>query len=247
MGSNAVANETRCAVCSHVVVHDGVRCASCHAPYHRDCFEYVGHCSRYGCQQARYQAMARLAPAVPFVPGKSRLSMVAHTRLKASARALMTFGAATLGVIFFLFACGFWPILFLLSLLPMSIPILALGSGMLLHLAEGSEWTLEPDSGDVHLMARILGITLFERRVPLSEIQAVDLYEPKGPGHGPMWLTLLTHGGRRLYLTVGDGALIRGYAEADLVRLGVRWSKILSVPFTHSHGHVEIPELPAGD
>ena len=39
-----------CKVCGEAIVEDAVIvCASCNTPHHRDCWEYVGGCSIYGC------------------------------------------------------------------------------------------------------------------------------------------------------------------------------------------------------
>jgi hypothetical protein len=41
--------ESQCQVCGEPLVQDLVYCASCHTPHHRECWEYVGACSIYGC------------------------------------------------------------------------------------------------------------------------------------------------------------------------------------------------------
>jgi hypothetical protein len=38
-----------CKVCGETIVTPGVICASCRTPHHRDCWEFVGACSIYGC------------------------------------------------------------------------------------------------------------------------------------------------------------------------------------------------------
>jgi Prokaryotic RING finger family 1 len=39
-----------CKVCGEPIdAGDAVVCASCNTPHHRDCWEYVGACSIYGC------------------------------------------------------------------------------------------------------------------------------------------------------------------------------------------------------
>ena len=38
-----------CKVCGEPIVDPGVLCASCRTPHHRDCWEFVGSCSIYGC------------------------------------------------------------------------------------------------------------------------------------------------------------------------------------------------------
>src|SRR4051812_15757588 len=38
-----------CKVCGEAIVAPGVLCATCRTPHHRDCWEFVGSCSIYGC------------------------------------------------------------------------------------------------------------------------------------------------------------------------------------------------------
>ena len=44
-----------CMVCGEEVTKDPVTCRSCKTPHHRDCWEYLGMCSTYGCGQKRYR------------------------------------------------------------------------------------------------------------------------------------------------------------------------------------------------
>lgn len=43
-----------CQVCGETIVVDMVFCSRCKTPHHRECWEYVGACSVYGCQETRY-------------------------------------------------------------------------------------------------------------------------------------------------------------------------------------------------
>ena len=38
-----------CKVCGDPITRDYVLCAACRTPHHRDCWEFVGSCSIYGC------------------------------------------------------------------------------------------------------------------------------------------------------------------------------------------------------
>jgi hypothetical protein len=38
-----------CKVCGEAIVTPGVLCATCRTPHHRDCWEFIGSCSIYGC------------------------------------------------------------------------------------------------------------------------------------------------------------------------------------------------------
>ncbi|MDA1050077.1 MAG: hypothetical protein O3C40_06305 [Planctomycetota bacterium] len=46
--------EVICQVCGEPVKLDAVFCRSCKTPHHKDCWEYYGACSTYGCGQRRY-------------------------------------------------------------------------------------------------------------------------------------------------------------------------------------------------
>ena len=43
-----------CQICGESVKLDAVFCRSCKTPHHKDCWEYYGACSTYGCGQRRY-------------------------------------------------------------------------------------------------------------------------------------------------------------------------------------------------
>ncbi len=60
-----------CQVCGEPVVEgDAVVCRNCGAPHHRDCWEFVGSCSIYGCggKVGRPVSAATLRPAAPAPP-----------------------------------------------------------------------------------------------------------------------------------------------------------------------------------
>jgi hypothetical protein len=40
-----------CMVCRSTMEADVVYCATCNLPHHRECWEYVGMCSRFGCEE----------------------------------------------------------------------------------------------------------------------------------------------------------------------------------------------------
>jgi Prokaryotic RING finger family 1 len=42
-----------CKVCGEPILQPGVICATCKTPHHRDCWEFVGSCSIYGCNGKR--------------------------------------------------------------------------------------------------------------------------------------------------------------------------------------------------
>jgi hypothetical protein len=42
-----------CKVCGEPIVAPGVLCGTCQTPHHRDCWEFVGACSIYGCNGKR--------------------------------------------------------------------------------------------------------------------------------------------------------------------------------------------------
>lgn len=46
--------EAKCQVCGDDVVEEMVICQRCKTPHHRDCWQYFGSCSTYGCQEKQY-------------------------------------------------------------------------------------------------------------------------------------------------------------------------------------------------
>lgn len=45
---------TACQICGEPLYRKLVRCRSCRTLHHRDCWEYYGACSTYGCRQSRF-------------------------------------------------------------------------------------------------------------------------------------------------------------------------------------------------
>jgi ribosomal protein L40E len=48
--------ELICGVCGQAIESDLVRCRKCRSPHHRDCWDYNGRCSTYGCQEGSWIA-----------------------------------------------------------------------------------------------------------------------------------------------------------------------------------------------
>ncbi len=46
--------EAVCQICGEMVKLDAVYCRGCKTPHHKDCWEYYGACSTYGCGQKKY-------------------------------------------------------------------------------------------------------------------------------------------------------------------------------------------------
>ncbi|MBC8351378.1 MAG: hypothetical protein H8E66_05295 [Planctomycetes bacterium] len=46
--------EAICQICGEMVKLDAVFCRTCKTPHHKDCWEYYGACSTYGCGQRRF-------------------------------------------------------------------------------------------------------------------------------------------------------------------------------------------------
>jgi len=44
-----------CRICGESMVRDIVLCRRCKTPHHRDCWDYAGNCSTYGCRETEYQ------------------------------------------------------------------------------------------------------------------------------------------------------------------------------------------------
>lgn len=53
-----LAPQPTCSVCAQRIDADGVQCPRCHSFHHRDCWEYVGHCSRFGCHETRSHSVS---------------------------------------------------------------------------------------------------------------------------------------------------------------------------------------------
>lgn len=43
-----------CQICGEEIVTDRVICRSCQTPHHRECWQYNGFCSTYGCRETRF-------------------------------------------------------------------------------------------------------------------------------------------------------------------------------------------------
>lgn len=52
-----------CKVCGETIDHDMVVCRSCRTPHHLDCWQYIGKCSVFACQETQY-----IIPAVASIP-----------------------------------------------------------------------------------------------------------------------------------------------------------------------------------
>jgi hypothetical protein len=52
-----------CKVCGEAIAGPAVVCALCHTPHHRDCWEFVGACSIYGCTGRKCLSAAAPGPA----------------------------------------------------------------------------------------------------------------------------------------------------------------------------------------
>jgi hypothetical protein len=46
--------EAVCQICGETVGNDVVFCRACRTPHHKDCWEYYGACSTYGCREKSY-------------------------------------------------------------------------------------------------------------------------------------------------------------------------------------------------
>jgi len=48
-----------CQICGDDIATDVVFCRSCKTPHHRDCWQYYGSCSTYGCGQVRFMVSTK--------------------------------------------------------------------------------------------------------------------------------------------------------------------------------------------
>ena len=62
-------DEVMCQVCGDLIDdHDLVSCRRCHTPHHRECWDYYGSCTVYGCQESDYDT-PEFAPLLRYVSG----------------------------------------------------------------------------------------------------------------------------------------------------------------------------------
>lgn len=50
----AVVEAVICQICGDAITSDAVVCSRCRTPHHRDCWQYYGACSTYGCRETKY-------------------------------------------------------------------------------------------------------------------------------------------------------------------------------------------------
>ncbi len=50
-----IIEDAHCRICGDAMLRDIVLCRRCKTPHHRDCWEYAGGCSTYGCKESDYQ------------------------------------------------------------------------------------------------------------------------------------------------------------------------------------------------
>ena len=53
-GQVKVIDDARCLVCGEGLLTDLVYCRRCKTPHHRDCWDYSGGCSTYGCRETQF-------------------------------------------------------------------------------------------------------------------------------------------------------------------------------------------------
>lgn len=53
-----IIEDAHCRICGDTMVRDIVLCRRCKTPHHRDCWDYAGGCSTYGCKETEYQLPA---------------------------------------------------------------------------------------------------------------------------------------------------------------------------------------------
>lgn len=260
-----------------IVLSFQVTCASCQTPHHRDCFEYFGTCGVFGCGQSRLvdgngqvvvvPTPVRLDPSPsselsePMIQASETTgdlslnsgplpTLWAQTRIRQSARAL-THGGAVFGIVSFglaiLMGDVFGTASGLVACLAVGGAVTAGAAGGALTCADGSRWELDPDRHEIRLIGRVFGVELSRARILASEVRALDLHEPLGPGGGSMWLTLVTRSGHRHWLAREGAWLLSHYSEAEMVRVGNAWARALGVPFLHTYPKEVHGDLPPVD
>ncbi|MBI3073651.1 MAG: hypothetical protein HYY84_16185 [Deltaproteobacteria bacterium] len=87
------ATALRCGVCGDELAAGVIACATCETLHHLSCWEFVGHCSVYGCDEFRGVTLAsRTASpsATPSRPNGGALVPVAAPRLPAKSKEPVT-------------------------------------------------------------------------------------------------------------------------------------------------------------
>lgn len=65
--------EVTCQVCGDLIADDElVSCRRCHTPHHRECWDYYGSCTVYGCQESDYDT-PQFAPLIRYVAQQPRI------------------------------------------------------------------------------------------------------------------------------------------------------------------------------
>lgn len=62
-GQVKVIDDARCLVCGEGLVIDLVYCRRCKTPHHRECWDYSGGCSTYGCRETQFLVPQHLPQA----------------------------------------------------------------------------------------------------------------------------------------------------------------------------------------
>jgi hypothetical protein len=72
-----IVEDAKCCICGETMQRDIVLCRRCKTPHHRECWEYAGQCSTYGCREVHYElaaipAIFQDAPQPTVKPAKPR-------------------------------------------------------------------------------------------------------------------------------------------------------------------------------
>ncbi len=55
-------DEAICRICGEPITHDAAICRRCKTPHHRECWQYYGACSTYGCGETKYVVAKKKSP-----------------------------------------------------------------------------------------------------------------------------------------------------------------------------------------
>ena len=58
VATSSLSENVRCPVCASAVDFDAVVCPRCSTPHHRECWQYIGGCAIFGCDDLRWRPMA---------------------------------------------------------------------------------------------------------------------------------------------------------------------------------------------
>lgn len=175
----------RCPVCGGHELAGTVDCPSCQTKQHKDCWDWIGGCSIFGCASAR--AEPRRGERAPVeTPGTlpqpaARGDLVIASNLQQDA---FTGSGPLTPAVRALYFCMF------AGLLPLMPPFAIVAAGAPLAATRFS-WRFNPDTETLIGEITIAGVTVRRRTIPFRDVQRVEMSADRGL---PQLTVVLTDG-----------------------------------------------------